>query len=117
MAIIYSKQQAMDDLPFIGDKDLFRAVDLALWLYLEQRRSLKYSVDKASEKRGYKPKVAIERLMRQVIPEEVIWDRMEDSRPVVNTGKVSKEFAIRNQRMKKVEQDGKQHVNDFTSES
>jgi hypothetical protein len=114
VAIIYSKEQAMDDLPFIEDKDLFRAVNLALWLYLEQRRSLKYSVDKASEKRGYKPKVAIERLMRQVIPEEVIWDRMEDSRPA-NTGKVSKESAIRNQKLKKVEQDGKQHVNDFTS--
>ncbi len=52
--------------------------------------------------------------MRQVIPEEVIWDRMEDSRPA-NTGKVSKESAIRNQKLKKVEQDGKQHVNDFTS--
>ncbi|GLX85070.1 hypothetical protein tloyanaT_13220 [Thalassotalea loyana] len=116
MATLYTKQQAINDLPFIDDKDLFRAVDLALWLYLDKRKSLKYSINKAAEKRNYKPKAAIERLMRNVIPEELIWDRVGEAMPP-NKAKASKESIVQKQKLKKIEKEGIQHVKDIASNS
>ncbi|MFA0016345.1 hypothetical protein AB4391_23820 [Vibrio lentus] len=60
-----------------------------------------------------KPKIAIERLLRQVIPEEVIWDRMSGVK-LRNAQPASKETAIRSQKMKKMEKDAKNHVVDIT---
>lgn len=115
MTILYTKQQAMDELPFIEDKNLYKALNFALWLYLDQRRSLKYSVNKAAEKHCYKPKISIERLMRQVIPEEVIWERVSNAKST-NPNILSRDSAIRNQKMKKLELDGKRHVRDIAKD-
>ena len=67
-------KDAMKKLEFIDDVDLFRSVSLALWLYLDQERTLKYSIDTASKKRGGK-KYKIERLVRTVVPQSIISSR------------------------------------------
>lgn len=66
MAILFTKEEAMKDLPFIEDKALYKGGDLALWLYLDKHWSFKSAVNKAAEKHSVKPKIAIERLLRQV---------------------------------------------------
>lgn len=113
MAILFTKEEAVKGLPFIEDKALYKAVDLALWLYLDKHWGFKSAVDKAAEKHSVKPKIAIERLLRQVIPEELIWDRMNGAKPR-NTKSISKEAAVRNQKMNKMEKDAKNHVVEIT---
>jgi len=113
MAILFTKEEAMKDLPFIDDKTLYKGVELALWLYLDKHWSFKNAINKAAEKHSVQPKIAIERLLRQVIPEELIWDRMSGAKPR-NTQPASKETAIRSQKMKKMEKDAKNHVVDIT---
>ena len=114
MAVLFSKNEAIKDLPFIEDKALYRGVNLALWLYLDKHWSLKNAINKASEKHSVKPKIAIERLMRQVIPEEVIWSRVYKPK---NARSVSKGSAIRAEKMKKLEKDGKNHIIEITMRS
>ncbi|UKA04821.1 hypothetical protein [Photobacterium damselae] len=113
MAILFTKEEAVKDLPFIEDKALYKGIDLALWLYLDKHWSFKNAVNKAAEKHSVKPKIAIERLLRQVVPEEVIWDRMSGIKPR-NAQPASKETAIRGQKMKEMEKDSKNHVVDIT---
>ncbi|GAD03618.1 hypothetical protein [Agarivorans albus] len=113
MAILFTKEQAVKELPFIKDKALYKSVDLALWLYLDKHWCLKNAVNKAAEKHSIKPKVAIERLLRQVIPEELIWERMSGAKPR-NKQPVSKETAIRSQKVNKMEKEAKSHVIDIT---
>ena len=113
MAILFTKTEAMLALPSIDNKDLYQSVDLALWLYLDKHWTLKSAVNKAADKHSIKPKIAIERLLRQVIPEELFWDRMSRAKSR-NTQPVSKESAVRSQKMKKIEQDAKSHIIDIT---
>tara|TARA_Y100000588_G_scaffold153442_1_gene167605 strand:- start:74753 stop:75100 length:348 start_codon:yes stop_codon:yes gene_type:complete len=113
MAILFTKEDAMKDLPFIKDKALYKGVNLALWLYLDKHWNLKNAVNKAAEKHSVKPKIEIERLLRQVIPEELFWDRMIGSKPRI-VKPISKEKAIRKQKMKKMEKESKDHVVDIT---
>ena len=104
----------MKELPFIDDKNLFRAVDLALWLYLDKNWNLKNSINKAAEKHNVKPKISIERLIRAAVPEEVFWDRMSDAKPTAI--KASQDTTVRQQKLKKLDQEGRKHVNDIVSE-
>ncbi|KLV03518.1 hypothetical protein ABT56_18975 [Photobacterium aquae] len=113
MAILFTKKEAMKDLPFIEDKALYKAVDLALWLYLDKHWNFKNAVNKAAEKHSVNSKIAIERLLRQVIPEEIFWDRMNGAKPK-NTQPTLKETTIRSQKIKKMEMDAKNHVADIT---
>ncbi|WP_305845349.1 hypothetical protein [Photobacterium leiognathi] len=113
MAILFTKQQAMKELPFIADIALFKGVDLALWLYLDKHWSFKNAVSKAAEKHAVKPKVAIERILRQVIPEELFLDRMDQAIPR-KPKSVSKETAIMGQKLRKMEVEAKVHVVDIT---
>lgn len=113
MAILFTKEDAIKELPFIEDEALYKGVGLALWLYLDKHWSFKRAVNKAAEKHSVKPKIAIERLLRQVVPEELIWDRMSGAKPR-NTQPASKETAIRSQKMKKMEKESKNHVFDIT---
>ena len=113
MAILYTKAQAIKDLPYIEDKTLFKGVDLALWLYLDKHWTFKNAINKAAEKHSVKPKIAIERILRDVIPEELIWDRMNGLKPK-EAKPVFKESAIRNQKMNKMEKEGKLHIKDIT---
>ena len=76
-----TKSIAMKRLPYIRDKSLYNAVGLALWLYLDKHSSLKYAISKAAEKHAVTPKVSIERLLRQAIPESVFLERMVLTKP------------------------------------
>ncbi len=113
MATLFTKKQAMEGLPLIQDEALRKGVDLALWLYLDKHWSLKQAIKKASEKHNVKPKVGIERLMREAIPEEVFWERMNSVKPHKASSN-SKEAAIRNQKMAKMDKESKTHVYDIT---
>lgn len=113
MAILFTKAQAMKALPFIEDKALYKAVDLALWLYLDKHWSFKNAVNKAAEKHAIKPKVTIERALRSVIPEEVFFDRMHrPASPSVPAG--SKNDAIRTSKLKRMEKNATSHFNEIT---
>ncbi|WP_318493498.1 hypothetical protein [Photobacterium leiognathi] len=76
MGLVYSKAEAIKDLPPISDKKLYTAVELGLWLYLDKRWSFQKAINKAAEKHKIKPKNAIEKIMRSVIPDEIFLGRM-----------------------------------------
>lgn len=71
MAVLFTSQEALKELPFLAEPGLYQAVSLALWLYLDKHWAFEASINKAAEKRNYKPKTHIRRAMKQVIPEDV----------------------------------------------
>jgi len=73
--IVYTKEQAQAELPPISDKSLLDSVNVALSLYLNSHWSLKNSIDAAYIQHKPQSKRSIERLMRDVIPEEVFVSR------------------------------------------
>lgn len=113
MVMYIPKEEARKALPHIEDPQMFKAVDLALWLILEKGKALKYAIDIAANKHGANPKAAIERYLRMAIPPEFFWERAGSARPK-GVGAVSKSAAIRGQKMKKMEQEGKKHVSDIS---
>jgi hypothetical protein len=113
MTILFTKAQAVELLPFIEDTHLSKAVDLALWLYLDKHWRFKNAINKAAEKHRVKPKVAIERVLRQVIPEEVFYQRM--SQPTSKSqGPSSKDAAIRSSKLKSMERNATSHLSDIS---
>lgn len=111
-----TKSIAMKRLPYIKDRSLYQAVGLALWLYLDKRTSLKNAINKAAEKHAVSPKALIERLLREVIPEDVFLSRMVATKPKRKkqvTKTRTKEEALRIQMMKKMESESKQHISDI----
>ncbi|MFC0118309.1 hypothetical protein ACFFK7_10370 [Pseudoalteromonas xiamenensis] len=85
-----TKEEAMANLPYIEDKAIYQAVSLALWLLIDKGRPLKASVDIAAGKFTARPKVGIERLIREVVPAEFFAERQAP---------VKKTIGHRNQRM------------------
>lgn len=108
--MLFTSGEAVKELPLIDDKNLFQAVSLALWLYLDKHWGLKTAVNKAAEKYSIKPKVAIERLMRQVIPEEVIWGRANGTKRTNGKGRDS---GAGNGRIILMEKSSRKHINDI----
>lgn len=105
----------MKELPYISDKALFQGVSLALWLYLDKCWSLKAAVDKAAEKYSVKPKSSIEKMLRKVVPEELILDRMSFVRVKTKTGRPPcRDSGVRVQKMIKIAKDANQHIIDIT---
>ena len=116
MAILFTKKDAMKELPFIENQDLYKGVDLALWLYLDKFWNLKTAVNEGAKKHQVKPKIAIERLLRKVIPEELILDRMSyaySKNKKTASKPTSKESAIRGQKIKRLDREAKSHVIDI----
>lgn len=113
MVMYIPKEEAKKALPFIEDLQMLKAVDLALWLILEKGKALKYAIDIAANKHGAKPKTEIERYIRVAVPDEFFWDRAGSARPK-GVGTVSKSAAVRGQKMKKMEKEGKAHVRDIS---
>lgn len=112
MTINISKTQAMKSLPKIDDSAMKKAIDLALWLILDQSKPLKYSIDIASKKHNIKPKVAIERLVRSVIPEEFFLSRSSAYRPIRTLTERSN-FVNRMIKMNKIDKDNGLHMKDI----
>ncbi|WP_318441706.1 hypothetical protein [Photobacterium leiognathi] len=108
MSHFLTKAQAMKDLPVIEDEALRQGLEYALWLYLDRHWGLKKTIDKAAEKHSVKPKVALERLLRQVIPEEVILERMTYPRSSQKTG--SQDGAVKAQRFKSMDKSARSHL-------
>lgn len=73
--LIYTKEDAIENLPEISDIPLLEAVIFAISLYLEQGETLKKSVDESAQLFDIKPKKAVERMVRKAIPENVILSR------------------------------------------
>lgn len=118
MAYLYTKIEAVAELPYIEDKSLYRAVDLALWLYLDMNWGFKTAINKAAEKHSVKPKKSIETLMRQVIPEEVIWGRMNKPKAKSNVtlpSKKTKGSIISAQKIDNMLKEGKRHIADIST--
>lgn len=113
MAMYVPKEEAKKALPHIDDPQMFKAVDLALWLILEKGKALKYAVNIAAGKHGAKPKAAIERYIRMAVPEEFFWERAASAKPK-GVGTVSKSAATSGQKLKRMEKEGKRHVSDIT---
>tara|TARA_B100001245_G_C22764893_1_gene369959 strand:+ start:277 stop:648 length:372 start_codon:yes stop_codon:yes gene_type:complete len=117
MAILFTKKDAQKDLPVIEDSNLKNAVDLALWLYLDKHWSFKWAIKKAVEKHPVKPKNQVEKILRSIIPEEVFWERMNNAGKNIQTNNKDKKevvsSAIRSQKLKKMEKDGKKHISDI----
>ncbi|PAY03173.1 hypothetical protein CKO50_01205 [Pseudoalteromonas sp. HM-SA03] len=105
-----SKDKAKSKLPFIEDKNLYQAVDLALWLILEKNRSFKSAVSIASSKRGYKVKAHIEKHIRDVIPPEFFLARQSQNAPP----EAKAETASRMRAYANMEKQNKQHIDDIT---
>lgn len=113
MIIYVPKEEALKALPFIDDVQLFKATSMAIWLILDKGKPLKYSIDTAAKKHNVTPKVAIERLVRQAIPEEFFFGRIGATRPKA-AGLTSKTAAIRGEKLKKMEKEGKKHISDIS---
>lgn len=63
-----TKQQALSELPKIEEKRLYAAVEMALWLLIDKKASLRHSIDTAAKKHSYKPKSEIERYVKLALP-------------------------------------------------
>ena len=109
--MIITKEEAMESLPFIEDKNLWQAVDLALWLILVKDCSLKYSIDTASKKKSYSIKSHIEKHIKTAIPEEFFWERQSRNAPKNSSNKSN----VAAQKIATMENQGKQHVESFTN--
>ncbi|MCQ8822335.1 hypothetical protein NQT65_19265 [Pseudoalteromonas agarivorans] len=100
-----NKEEAVKSLPPIDDAALRDAVELALWLYLDKKWTLKGAVSKASEKRYFKPKSKIEKLVRYAIPDEEILSRKK-----IPQNSQDKNVVHRNAMMKSMEIDAAYHM-------
>lgn len=67
-------KKAVSKLDYIEDKNLFRSVAMALWLYLDKGKTLKYSVNKGAERSGATQATTM-RLVKSVVPQRLIDSR------------------------------------------
>lgn len=100
-----NKEEAVKRLPPIDDTALRDAVELALWLYLDKGWTLKGAVSKASEKRNFKPKSKIEKLVRYAIPAEEILSRKK-----IPKNRQDKNVVHRNAMMNRIDIDAAYHM-------
>ncbi|CAH9062342.1 hypothetical protein PSECIP111951_02670 [Pseudoalteromonas holothuriae] len=106
-----SKEEALKQLPFIDDKNLYQAVELALWLILEKNSPLKRAISIASNKKGYKIKAHIEKYVRDVIPREFFLARQSQNAPP----EAKREVANRMRAFARMEKQDKQHIDDIAN--
>lgn len=81
-------KKAISKLDYIDDVQLFSSVTMALWLYLDVGRTLKYSIDKSAEKRGGK-KSHIEKAIRSVLPDSFIKGRRKPTQDAKDNARAS----------------------------
>lgn len=81
-------KKAISKLGYIDDVELFSSVAMALWLYLDIEKPLKYSIDKSSEKRGGK-KAQIEKAIRSVVPASLIKSRRKPNQSARDSARAS----------------------------
>ena len=81
-------KKAINKLDYIDDVQLFRSVTMALWLYLDIEKTMKYSIDKSSEKRGGK-KTHIEKAIRSVVPASLIKSRSKPNQSAKDSARAS----------------------------
>lgn len=81
-------KKAISKLDYIDDVQLFSSVAMALWLYLDIGKTMKYSINKSAEKRGGK-KSHIEKLIRSVVPDSLIKGRIKPTQSAKNNARAS----------------------------
>lgn len=79
MNFLYTYGNAIDELPPIECDKLRASVIHALFLYLQVGANLSYSVRAGAKKGKAKTIRSVDAMVRKIVPEEVIRDRMVNS--------------------------------------
>lgn len=73
-------KKAISKLEFIDDVNLFKAVTMALWLYLDKESTLTYSVKTAARKCGV-TQISVMTLVKSVVPASYIKQNKNKAMP------------------------------------
>ena len=110
--MIFTKKEAIAQLPVIDEPKLANAVNIALWMIFDKGSTLKNALKASAMKHGTS-QVDIDRLIRAAIPKEFFWDRSREAWSRTG-GKSSPSYATRARKLKKVESDNIKHFKDIT---
>ncbi len=89
-----TKIEAVKNLPNIEDSDLFKAVDLALWLIIDKNASLTKALQIATK--HYSVKAHINKYVRIAIPQEFFDKRSLGNANAVVRHKVAYQHGVSN---------------------
>lgn len=106
MGINFTINDAKSEMPLIHDENLKKAVELSLWMYLEKNFTLKRAIETPAKKHAIKPRAALEKVIRQIIPEEYFFSRM----------KYPKVGGVANFRLHKLDKDNVKHIQSIQKE-
>jgi len=108
----FNKEQAIKNLEHIEDYNLYKAVDLTIWLYVDKKLSFEKAINIAANKRGIKPTSKIKNIVINAIPKEYFLARRANAQSQWAREKINKDNVSRRQ-IQRMDTEARRHLSDI----